>query len=252
VTEFTATAGQTSFSVASYTVGFIDVYRNGVRLNSADYTATTGTTVVLTSGATSGDTVTTMSFLISTVLNAIPSTTGAVITSYILDANVTTAKIADANVTQIKLAAGVAGNGPAFSAYQSSAQTIGSVTFIKISLQTEEFDTNSCFNNTASTVGGIPSYSFLPTVAGYYQFTGSYAIASSATNGIISFWKNGSEFKRAAYLTASSVNSINGSCLIYCNGTTDYVSLYIYIDTGQNLSTGPAITYFQGSMVRSA
>ena len=83
VTEFTATAGQTSFSVASYTVGFIDVYRNGVRLNSADYTATTGTTVVLTSGATSGDTVTTMSFLVSSVLNAIPATAGSISSTYL-------------------------------------------------------------------------------------------------------------------------------------------------------------------------
>jgi hypothetical protein len=83
VTEFTATAGQTSFSVASYTVGFIDVYRNGVRLNSADYTATTGTTVVLTSGATSGDTVTTISFLVSSVLNAIPATAGSISSTYL-------------------------------------------------------------------------------------------------------------------------------------------------------------------------
>ena len=30
VTTFTATAGQTSFSPPSYTVGFINVYRNGV------------------------------------------------------------------------------------------------------------------------------------------------------------------------------------------------------------------------------
>jgi hypothetical protein len=47
VTNFTATAGQTTFSVPSYTVGYIDVYRNGVRLAAADYTATNGTTVVL-------------------------------------------------------------------------------------------------------------------------------------------------------------------------------------------------------------
>lgn len=75
VTEFTATAGQTSFSVPSYTVGYINVYRNGVLLGSADYTATTGTTVVLAVGATVGDLVTTESFYVSSVLNAIPATT---------------------------------------------------------------------------------------------------------------------------------------------------------------------------------
>ena len=78
VTNFTATAGQTSFSVPSYTVGYIDVYRNGVRLVSTDYTATTGTTVVLANACTVGDAVVTESFLVSSVLNAIPATAGSV------------------------------------------------------------------------------------------------------------------------------------------------------------------------------
>jgi len=78
VTDFTATAGQTSFSVPSYTVGYIDVYRNGVRLVSTDYTATTGTTVVLNNACTVGDSVVTESFLVSSVLNAIPATAGSI------------------------------------------------------------------------------------------------------------------------------------------------------------------------------
>ena len=85
VTNFTATAGQTSFSVPSYTVGYIDVYRNGVRLVSTDYTATTGTTVVLANACTVGDSVVTESFLVSSVLNAIPATAGSVSDSYIVD-----------------------------------------------------------------------------------------------------------------------------------------------------------------------
>jgi hypothetical protein len=60
-TEFTATAGQTTFTVPSYTVGFIDVYRNGALLGSADFTATNGTTVVLAAGASAGDLVETVS-----------------------------------------------------------------------------------------------------------------------------------------------------------------------------------------------
>jgi hypothetical protein len=81
VTNFTATAGQTSFSVPSYTVGYIDVYRNGVRLVSTDFTATTGTTVVLNNGCTVGDAVVTESFYVSSVLNAIPATAGAILLS---------------------------------------------------------------------------------------------------------------------------------------------------------------------------
>ena len=83
VTEFTATAGQTTFSVPSYTVGYIDVYRNGVRLGTADYTATSGTSVVLVNAATLGDLVSTESFYVSSVLNAIPATGGAINTLYL-------------------------------------------------------------------------------------------------------------------------------------------------------------------------
>ena len=83
VTDFTATAAQTSFSVPSYTVGYIDVYRNGVRLVSTDFTATTGTTVVLANACTSGDAVVTESFYVSSVLNAIPATAGSISSTYL-------------------------------------------------------------------------------------------------------------------------------------------------------------------------
>jgi hypothetical protein len=54
---YTATSGQTLFTFAQgYTVGYLDVYRNGVRLSSGtDFTATNGSTFTLTVGATSGD-----------------------------------------------------------------------------------------------------------------------------------------------------------------------------------------------------
>ena len=78
ITEFTATAGQTTFSPASYTAGYIDVYRNGVKLGSADFTATNGTTVVLANGCAAGDLVRFEGFLITSFNNAIPNTAGAV------------------------------------------------------------------------------------------------------------------------------------------------------------------------------
>lgn len=56
VETFTATAGQTIFTVAqSYTVGLVDVYVNGTRLSSSTFTATNGTTIVLTDAAVAGD-----------------------------------------------------------------------------------------------------------------------------------------------------------------------------------------------------
>jgi hypothetical protein len=44
--SYTATSGQTTFT-AQYDVGFVDVYRNGLKLAASDFTATNGTSVVL-------------------------------------------------------------------------------------------------------------------------------------------------------------------------------------------------------------
>jgi hypothetical protein len=60
--NYTATANQTTFTGAdtagntlAYDAGFADVYLNGVRLSAADITITSGTSVVLASGAAVGD-----------------------------------------------------------------------------------------------------------------------------------------------------------------------------------------------------
>jgi hypothetical protein len=51
IQTFTATANQTTFTIAGgYVVGLVDVFINGVRLTASDFTATNGTTVVLTTG----------------------------------------------------------------------------------------------------------------------------------------------------------------------------------------------------------
>lgn len=54
---YTATSGQTTFA-STYDVGFVDVYLNGVKLVAGtDFTATNGTSVVLTTGAALNDVV---------------------------------------------------------------------------------------------------------------------------------------------------------------------------------------------------
>ncbi len=60
--EYTATAGQTTFTGAdnnsatmAYDAGFIDVYVNGIKLANSDFTATSGTSVVLGSAAAVND-----------------------------------------------------------------------------------------------------------------------------------------------------------------------------------------------------
>jgi hypothetical protein len=60
--EYTATASQTTFSGAdsngntlAYDAGYIDVYLNGIKLANSDYTASSGNSVVLNTGASLND-----------------------------------------------------------------------------------------------------------------------------------------------------------------------------------------------------
>lgn len=149
-------------------------------------------------------------------------------------------------ITQSELAnTGVAGNGPAFSAYQSSSQTLSSATWTKIQLQTEEFDTASCFDNTTN-------YRFTPNVAGYYQVSGCFEVNSSATTMQLTVYKNGSAFKKYQVSNSATVVTVSGSALIYLNGSTDYVELYGWIGSGQLLNAASSAVYFQAALVRAA
>ena len=80
---YQATSGQTSFSgsdadskVLTYQDGlYLDVYQNGVLLKpGTDYTATTGTTVVLVTGASLNDVVEMVSYDVFSVANSYTKT----------------------------------------------------------------------------------------------------------------------------------------------------------------------------------
>ncbi len=88
--DFTATASQTTFTTAgTYTVGFVNVYRNGARLGDADFTATTTTTVVLGTACNAGDLVTVVYFTLTSLANAIPQSGGTVSGSLNATGNIT-------------------------------------------------------------------------------------------------------------------------------------------------------------------
>ncbi len=71
LTTITATSGQTTFTASGgYTVGYVDVYQNGIKLvgGGDDFTATNGTTVVFTQGANAGDTVEIVAYQLATLV----------------------------------------------------------------------------------------------------------------------------------------------------------------------------------------
>jgi hypothetical protein len=138
----------------------------------------------------------------------------------------------------------LATDGPAFHAYNNTTQSISTGTFQKVALPLERFDTASCFDTS--------TYRFTPLVAGYYQING--ACYGNGTNRlIVSIFKNGSEWFRGTDITGTCYSGcVSG--VIYLNGSTDYVELYV--SSGNVGTLGYAgdtfLNYLSGAMVRGA
>lgn len=226
VTDTTATNGQTTFTIPSYTVGYVDVFRNGVRLAAADFTATTGTTIVLASAASAGDTITTVSFYVSSVLNAIPATNNS--------------------INQAYLAGNVGATGPAFNAFANTTQSITAATWTKVNFPNERFDTNSNF----------ASSRFTPSVAGYYLLTSNVYFASNPGVAILNLSINGDGSNGIGLnrMTISGAGQVTGSVVVFMNGTTDYAEIFFYSTNANTLSDSTASTFvtFSGFLARAA
>lgn len=122
----------------------------------------------------------------------------------------------------------VAVDGPAFSVYLNTNQSISSSTTTKVNFNIEIFDTNNCFDNTTN-------YRFTPNVAGYYQFNWSIQTVNS-TNVLISILaKNGNNNGvignawKGSRVDVTGTATTAGSAVVYLNGSTDYIELYGYI-----------------------
>jgi len=132
---------------------------------------------------------------------------------------------------------------PIVRTWLSSNQSITSGTSTKVAFNIDTpqsgadayktaIDTHSFFNATGSTVNGVPSYSFLPTIAGYYfvsfqlgfeaSSAGSYYISEIRKNDVVysqhySLWSNITRY------------SANLSVVVHMNGSTDYLNFIGYI-----------------------
>ena len=136
-----------------------------------------------------------------------------------------------------------AGTGPAFSAIMvngSANQVLTSGVTAVVRIDTEDFDTNSCFNTS--------TYRFQPNVPGYYDLIGVAYVSGTITSMASYIYKNGSLY------AVSSVNGGGGvqvSAKMYLNGSTDYADLRVVAN-----GTSPVVLYgrntqFNGALIRA-
>lgn len=84
VSTFTATSGQTTFTISGgYTANLVDVYVNGARLNANDFVATSGTTVVLNVGVVTNDIVEIVNYIASASASISGTGTSGYVTKWI-------------------------------------------------------------------------------------------------------------------------------------------------------------------------
>ena len=130
---FTATASQTTFN-AVYGVGAVDVYQNGILLQPADYTATTGTTVVLGVGAAVNDEITIIAHNTFSVADTVSSSQGGTFIGDVThsgNVNATTRlQVGDSSITNA-----YSGN-PAFGYVADFQGSSGTQTYISIAAPT--------------------------------------------------------------------------------------------------------------------
>ena len=138
--------------------------------------------------------------------------------------------------------------GPAFAARNNSAQTITNSTTAVMQFDTEYFDTDNCYNTS--------NYRFTPNVAGIYLINSSIQVAS--LSGIISLdiRLNGSRYANMALnLDNSGLQTVANSALVSLNGSTDYVEIGIFQNSGANKDTvaSPSnnlVNHFSGCYMR--
>ena len=115
---------------------------------------------------------------------------------------------------------------PAFEASLSSDQTISNNTQTKVQFNTEDLDTDSCYDNSTN-------YRFTPTVAGNYFVYSFLTIGQGSNVGIagqIYIYKNGSSVRETQTNVYNNnvlnITSLHISSIINMNGSSDYLEIF--------------------------
>jgi hypothetical protein len=220
-----AVANPNAFS----TVSFVAIYKNGViwktgaESNSSTYILTTSALVYLNG---------TSDFVELFAYSATAcATTGAPEGCYFQGA------LVGVNLAPAALPS------PTFSVAQNAAQAIPATTATKVLFNVKDFDSTSAFDI-------VINNRFQPTIAGYYQLDGGVNNpAAFSTYSLLAIYKNGAPWKTGDQLNASSVYAMTASALVYLNGSSDYVELFVTANTAFSTNGQGSGNFFQGVLV---
>ena len=127
--------------------------------------------------------------------------------------------------------------------YNTTNNTDGEIIF-----QAESFDLGSAYNHTNGR--------FTPNIAGYYFIDASLQFSTNSANNLFesTIWKNGTEqFKNRMWNDgANSELHCKVSGIVSVNGSSDYISIAAWQNSGGNLTVNPGNgSYFTGFFLRS-
>lgn len=140
----------------------------------------------------------------------------------------------------------IAGNSPRFKASLTFSQTITANILTSVNIATLDFDTTSAFNTT--------THRYVPQKAGFYQCSATLGPAFPTVAGAVevSLWKGPTLATIAIQGTHSNSASdfdVHQNCsgLIYLNGTTDYVEMFVKASVTQTLPASGS--YFSATYI---
>ena len=128
------------------------------------------------------------------------------------------------------------------SGYNTSHNTDGEIVF-----QNEVFDSDGRYNNSNGR--------FTPNVAGYYFIDASLQFSTNSANNLFesTIWKNGAEqfVNRMRNPASNSELHCKVSGIVSVNGSSDYISIAAWQNSGGNLTVNPGNgSYFMGYFLR--
>lgn len=138
---------------------------------------------------------------------------------------------------------------PAFSAYASATTGVASGSTVKVAFGAEEFDTSACFDTSTSR--------FQPNAAGHYSITAliswNGAWANSTSVQRVYIYKNGVAVASSDLPTNTGIAGSNCvTALVPMNGSTDYIEVYAFQNSGgtNSVFNGQQSTRFSGFLAR--